>query len=242
MQRVALTEGEEASSGGLTSSCIEALARTRWWTSNREEGIQMASEGQGTAQGWGCTAADSPWHMGAHRGAGGSREKPEQGETTFYILTGYKNVSSFTEQARQDQDGIKEDVSLVLSKIQTSDNKKLNVYPYDLHTALPEYCLWQTLCLSAVPNWWSSALPAAAHQACSTIASLPLPTAKPWKPGNLRNSCPQVTQLLRGWRLWWQKHACWPSTECSKRHWGRICCPVFKHIQVRICYTTSLSL
>lgn len=60
MQRVALTEGEEASSGGLTSSCIEALARTRWWTRNREGGIQMASKGQGTAQGWGCTAADSP--------------------------------------------------------------------------------------------------------------------------------------------------------------------------------------
>jgi len=28
-------------------------------------------------------------------GAGGSREKPEQGETTFYILVGYKNVRSF---------------------------------------------------------------------------------------------------------------------------------------------------
>lgn len=33
--------------------------------------------------------------VGVHAvGAGGSREKPEQGEITFYSLAGYKNVSS----------------------------------------------------------------------------------------------------------------------------------------------------
>lgn len=38
------------------------------------------------------TARDTGVHA---VGAGGSREKPEQGETTFYILVSYKNVSSF---------------------------------------------------------------------------------------------------------------------------------------------------
>lgn len=149
-------------------------------------------QGSGHSAGLGLHSCRQPRHKGAHRGAGGSRGKPEQGETTFYILTGYKNVSSFTEQARQDQDGIKEDVSLVLSKIQTSDNKKLNIYPYDHHTALPECCLWQTLCLSVVPNWWSSLLSAAAHQARSTIASLLLPTAKP----NLETCEPRAHKSL----------------------------------------------
>lgn len=37
------------------------------------------------------TAPDTGVRAG---GAGGSREKPEQGETTFYILAGYENVSS----------------------------------------------------------------------------------------------------------------------------------------------------
>lgn len=48
---------------------------------------------------------------GVHtEGTGGSRQKPEQGEATFYILVGYKNVR-FYKQTRQEQDGIKEDVS-----------------------------------------------------------------------------------------------------------------------------------
>lgn len=50
--------------------------------------------------------------VGVHtEGTGGSRQKPEQAEATFYILVGYKNVSRFYKQTRQEQDGIKEDVS-----------------------------------------------------------------------------------------------------------------------------------
>lgn len=138
-----------------------------------------------------------------------------------------------TQQAREDQDSIKEDVSLVLSKIQTSDNKKLNIYLYDLHTALPECCLWQTLCLSAVPNRWFSPLPAAAHQACSTIASLPLPTTMPWKPGNLQTSHPRVTQLLHDWRLWWQEDAATPQLafhRAKQEALGLICPQATTHI------------
>lgn len=70
---------------------------------------------------------------GVHtEGTGSSRQKPEQGEATFYVLVGYNNASRFYQQTKQEQDSTKEDIltplySLVLSKIQTPDN--LNRYP-----------------------------------------------------------------------------------------------------------------
>lgn len=44
-------------------------------------------------------------------GTGSSRQKPEQGEATFYVLVGYNSASRFYQQTRQEQDGMKEDMS-----------------------------------------------------------------------------------------------------------------------------------
>lgn len=100
MKRVALTKRGEAGSGGLSTSCIKGLARARWWRRNREGGIQpdrgsagLQGLAQHTVQAAQLKTPCDP--RGRAVGAGGGREKPEQGETTFYILVGYKNVSSF---------------------------------------------------------------------------------------------------------------------------------------------------
>lgn len=96
MQRVALTKGEEAGLGGLSTSCTEGLARPRWWRRNRAGVIQPDGQralAQHTVQAAQLKTARDTGVRAVE--AGGSRGKPEQGETTFYILVGYKNVSSF---------------------------------------------------------------------------------------------------------------------------------------------------